>query len=285
MRFGLFGGARTEIGDQVSDSHNLYRVRRLHLRGRGARLSQRLPGRAPFHRLRPGLGDAEFPDLSRRQDDDAAARHRGAGVALAQPGAARRAGRDPGPPVERPVRFRHRQGLSLGRVPRLLHPDGGGRGALSGDGRVSAQGMDDAGPVFASRQILAFRGCRHRAGAGAEAASAIVDRRASPTSIRFAAEKASTCCWARAAARRPSPRGSRSTGGQSRRRAGCSIRRWSGCTRALHIAMNDDEREKARELRAKFMAQRRAIVAVADRRIADPGPPAQDAVATPRRTS
>ena len=26
-----------------------------------------------------------------------------------------------------------------------------------------------------------------------------------------------------------------------------------GCTRALHIAMNDDEREKARELRAKFM--------------------------------
>src|SRR4029079_17357575 len=27
-----------------------------------------------------------------------------------------------------------------------------------------------------------------------------------------------------------------------------------GCTRALHIAMNDDEREKARELRAKFMA-------------------------------
>src|SRR6266849_2621269 len=27
-----------------------------------------------------------------------------------------------------------------------------------------------------------------------------------------------------------------------------------GCTRALHIAMNDDEREKARELRARFMA-------------------------------
>jgi alkanesulfonate monooxygenase SsuD/methylene tetrahydromethanopterin reductase-like flavin-dependent oxidoreductase (luciferase family) len=27
-----------------------------------------------------------------------------------------------------------------------------------------------------------------------------------------------------------------------------------GCTRALHIAMNEDEREKARELRAKFMA-------------------------------
>ncbi|HKS89363.1 MAG TPA: LLM class flavin-dependent oxidoreductase, partial [Stellaceae bacterium] len=28
-----------------------------------------------------------------------------------------------------------------------------------------------------------------------------------------------------------------------------------GCTRALHIAMNDDEREAARALRAKFMAQ------------------------------
>src|SRR5437870_1200595 len=27
-----------------------------------------------------------------------------------------------------------------------------------------------------------------------------------------------------------------------------------GCTRALHIAMNDDERQKARDLRAKFMA-------------------------------
>jgi alkanesulfonate monooxygenase SsuD/methylene tetrahydromethanopterin reductase-like flavin-dependent oxidoreductase (luciferase family) len=27
-----------------------------------------------------------------------------------------------------------------------------------------------------------------------------------------------------------------------------------GCTRALHIAMNDDEREQALELRAKFMA-------------------------------
>ena len=76
----------------------------------------------------------------------------------------------------------------------------------------------------------------------------------SPTSIRFAAENGFNLLLGQG-------------GGPETVAEGISIYRRAieaqgrvfdpatvGCTRALHIAMNDDEREKARELRAKFMA-------------------------------
>ena len=172
------------------------------------------------------------------------------------------------------------KGYRWGEFHGFCIPMAGGRGALSGDRRVSAQGVDQPGPLLASRQILAFRGCRHRAGAGAEAAPAVMDRRAEPDLDPLCRRE--RLQPAAGSGRRPG------NGGRGHldlspgdRGAGAGVRsvRRSGCTRALHIAMNDDEREKARELRAKFMAQCAATVAVADRRIADPGPPAQDAVA------
>src|SRR6201988_8068 len=52
----------------------------------------------------------------------------GHGSALAQSGAARRAGRAPRRAVRRPARFRDWQGLSPQRIHRLLHPERGGRG-------------------------------------------------------------------------------------------------------------------------------------------------------------
>ena len=124
MRFGL---VRQRAGEAPRarrgidrQQPGLSRVDREQCRGRGARLSQHLCRRAPFHRLRPGLGEPQPADLARRPHHDAAARHRGAGAAVAQPGAARRAGRDARPAVRRPARFRRRQGLSLQRVRRLL---------------------------------------------------------------------------------------------------------------------------------------------------------------------
>ena len=101
----------------------------------------------------------------------------------------------------------------------------------------------------------------------------------SPTSIRFAAENGFNLLLGQG-------------GGPETVAEGISIYRRAieaqgrvfdpatvGCTRALHIAMNDDEREKAPRAARQVHGQRAATVAVADRRIADPGPPAQDAVA------
>ena len=58
------------------------------------------------------------------------------GAALAQSGAARRAGRDHRSAVRRPARIRRRQGLSRQRVRGLLHSDRRGRGALRGVARA-----------------------------------------------------------------------------------------------------------------------------------------------------
>ena len=99
-------------------------------RGRKVRLFQRLPGRASFHRLRPGLGVLEPALLSGGAHRADPSRHRGRRAALAQPGAGRRGGGDPRSAVERPARFRRRQRLSAVRVFRLLHPAGRGDRAL-----------------------------------------------------------------------------------------------------------------------------------------------------------
>ncbi len=78
-------------------------------------------GRASFHRLDQVSATLEPADLARRAHHHLAARHRGHGAALAQSGAAGRAGGDPRPSIRRPARFRHRQGLPLQRVRGFSH--------------------------------------------------------------------------------------------------------------------------------------------------------------------
>ena len=84
MKFGLFGSAQAQRGGPDLDSGQGFE-RREQRRGRGARLSQHLCRRAPFHRLRPGLGEPQPADLGRRAHHDLAPRHRRDGAALAQP--------------------------------------------------------------------------------------------------------------------------------------------------------------------------------------------------------
>ena len=255
MRFGLFGGARTEIGDQVSDSHNyteyvdyiceaealgfhsVFLVEH-HFTGFGqvsATLSFLTYLAAKTTTLRLGTAVLVVP-----WHNPALLAEQAATLDLLSNGR---------------FDFGIGKGYRWGEFHGFCIPMQEAEERYQETVAFLRKAWTTPGPLFASRQILAFRGCRHRAGAGAEAAPAIMDRRAKARPRSASPPRtASTCCWVRAAARRLWPRGSRSIGGQSRRRAGCSIRRRSGCTRALHIAMNDDEREKARELRAKFMA-------------------------------
>ena len=132
MQFGIFGSAQANSErSRPGDRAGLPRLSRLLRRGRGAGLLLELPGRASFHRLEPGFRHADAADRARHAHHDAAARHRGDGAALAQSGAARRAGGDARPDLRRPARFRHRQGLPAQRVHGLRHPAGGGRARAS----------------------------------------------------------------------------------------------------------------------------------------------------------
>ena len=143
MQFGLFGSAAARRGGPgIRQQRRVSRFHRIQHRGRGARISQHLCRRAPFHRLWPGLGDAQPVDLARRAHPLAAARHGGDRTALAQPGAAGRAGGDPRSALRGPARFRHRQGLPLQRVRRILRADGRGRRAVRRSPRRHRQGMD-----------------------------------------------------------------------------------------------------------------------------------------------
>ena len=225
MRFGLFGGARTEIGEQASDSqiytdyvdyiceaealgfHSVFLVEH-HFTGFGqisATLSFLTYLAAKTTRIRLGTAVLVLP--------------------WHNPASAGRTGGDIGPAVQRPSRSRHRQGLSLGRVPRLLHSDGGSRRALRRGGRFPAQGVDHERALFASRQALALRRHRHRAGAGAKAASPVVDRRPEqhPRSAR-PPRADSTCCSARPAAPNWSRKISEFIARRSKRRAARSTR-------------------------------------------------------------
>ena len=178
MRFGLFGSATARHGGPDVDSGQGYkRIRRIQCRGRGARLSLDLPGRASFHRLRAGLREPVAAHLGGGADQDLAARHRGAGAALAQSGAARRAGRDHRSALRRPARFRRRQGLPPQRIRRLLRADRGGRRALQRVARRHREVLDVEAALLAPGQILAVRGHHRRAADGAKAASADLDGR------------------------------------------------------------------------------------------------------------
>ena len=101
----------------------LQAVHRLQHRGRSAGLSFDVPGRASFHRRRPGFREPFAADLAGGEDADTAARHGGTGAALAQSGPSRRAGGHHRPSIRRPPRLRRRQGLPAQRIRRLLRAD------------------------------------------------------------------------------------------------------------------------------------------------------------------
>ena len=75
------------------------------------------------------------------------------------------------------LRFRHRQGLPAQRIQGLPDRAGGGRSALRGSDRSDDARLDHAHALLASRPLLAFRGHRGRAAAGAKPASAVLGRR------------------------------------------------------------------------------------------------------------
>ena len=196
MKFGLFGSAQARRGgSDIELGAGFSRVHRLQCRGRSARLRVDLRGRASLHRLRPGVGEPQSADLGGGAHLDPAARHRRAGAALAQSGAARRTGRDHRPAVRRAARIRRRQGLSPQRVRGLLHPDCRGRRTLRGVARADRQVVDQRSAFLASRQVLAIRGHRGRAADAAEAASADLDG-GGPAGTRSARWRgaAPSCC-------------------------------------------------------------------------------------------
>ena len=101
----------------------------------------------------------------------------------------RGAGGDARSRLRRPLRFRHRQGLSAQRVQGLSNRAGRGRGAFRGGGRGDDARVYDARALLAPRPLLAFRGHRRRAAAGAKAASAVLAGRRQRASIRRAAAR------------------------------------------------------------------------------------------------
>ena len=228
MKFGLFGGARAR-GGPAGDSYAYHDFINYVVEAEQPRLFERFSGRTPFHRLWPGLGVDELAELSGRAHRAHSPRHRGRRVAVAQSDPRRRAGRDTRSPVERPARFRGRQGLPELRVLRVLHPARRGDRALRrGDGG-DPQGVDDARPVLLSRQALAVRQRRRRAEPDPAAAPAVLARRRQrridppcrARRIQSAARPDRTHRSDHRARRRPSARNASGS-------AGPTTRRWSG---------------------------------------------------------
>ena len=94
MRFGLFGGARTEIGDQVSDSHNYTEYVDYICEAEALGFHSVFLVEHHFTGFGQVSATLSFLTYLAAKTTTLAARHRGPGAALAQPGAARRAGRD-----------------------------------------------------------------------------------------------------------------------------------------------------------------------------------------------
>ena len=197
-----YSAGRGHAAARPGDSSRLSRLHQLCRRGREARVFERLSGRAPLHRLWPGLGLDEPAGLSGRPHRADPARHRRRRAALAQPDPGRRAGGDPRPVVERPARFRGRQGLSRLRILRLLHSArGGDRAVRRGDGR-HPQGVDEH---RAGSRITASGGISTTSSSSRARSSSRIRRSGSAPAApsRSAARRATatTCCSTRS--RRP----------------------------------------------------------------------------------
>ena len=164
MKFGLFGSAQAKRGGSDLDSGQGFRdYIEYNVEAEALGYDSTFVVEHHFTGLRPGVGEPQPADLGRGAHQDAAARHRRDRAALAQSGAAGRAGRDHRSAVRRPARIRRRQGLPPQRVRQLLHPAGGGRRALRGRPRADPQVLDLRGALLAPRQVLALRGHHRRA--------------------------------------------------------------------------------------------------------------------------
>ena len=143
MKFGLFGSAQAQRGGPDMDSGQGFRDF-IEYNVEAEALGYTCTFAVEHHFTGFGQVSATLNLLTwvAARTTHAAARHRGDGAAVAQSGAARRAGRDARPAVGRPARFRHRQGLPPQRVRGLLHPDGGGRRAVRGRPRRDPQVVD-----------------------------------------------------------------------------------------------------------------------------------------------
>ena len=180
MRFGLFGGARTEIGDQVSDSHNytdyvdyiceaealgfhsVFLVEH-HFTGFGqvsATLSFLTYLAAKTTTLRLGTAVLVLP-----WHNPALLAEQAATLDLLSNGR---------------FDFGIGKGYRWGEFHGFCIPMQEAEERYQETVAFLRKAWTTPGTLFASRQILAFRGCRDRAGAGAEAAPAVMDRRAEP---------------------------------------------------------------------------------------------------------
>src|SRR6516165_932962 len=116
MRFGLFGSATARHGGPDADSGQGYRQFVEY------NVEAEALGYHSTFLVEPGA-----VDLGGGENQNAPPWHGGFGAAVAQSGAARRAGRDHRSSLRRPARFRRRQRLSAQRIRRLLHSDARGR--------------------------------------------------------------------------------------------------------------------------------------------------------------
>ena len=119
MKFGLFGGARAR-GGPAGDSDGYHDF--INYIVEAEKLGFSSVFLVEHHFTGFGQVSASLNLLSylAARTETHPARHRGRRAALAQPDPGRRAGGDARPAVERPARFRRRQGLSPLRVLRLL---------------------------------------------------------------------------------------------------------------------------------------------------------------------
>ena len=152
--------------------------------------------------------------------------------------------------IRRAARFRHRQGLSLQRVCRLLRADGGSRRAVRRGARRHPQGVDRRRAVLSSRKILAIRQYRRRAADRAAAAPADLDggrRREFDPPGRGA--RVTVCCSASTPRPRMSPTTSRCIKAEVEARGRRFDPMQIGVTRAFFVADNAAEKEAAMERR------------------------------------
>ena len=117
MRFGLFGSAQANNGDLGPETGQGFRdYLDFNVEAEALGFHSSFLVEHHFTGWNQVSATLMLLTCARHAHDHAAARHRGDRAALAQSGAARRAGGDARSDLRRPARFRHRQGLPAQRV-------------------------------------------------------------------------------------------------------------------------------------------------------------------------
>ena len=255
MRFGLFGSAQANSGDLPPETGQGFRdYLDFNVEAEALGFHSTLPGRAPFHRLEPGLRHADAADLPGDAHHHLARRFGRDRAAVAQSGAAGRAGGDARSRLRRPARFRHRQGLPAQRVHRVRDSARTEAEARFEEAlEVITRSFRSRAALLASRPLLALRGHRGRAAAGAAAASAVLgrgrERRVDPQGRRARLQSHSRPVRRARGDRRAHralPRAS------ARRMATASIRCRSTVARQLYVAKDRADAEAALARQAMY---------------------------------